>query len=581
MNPSLRYLRLMAFAVRLMTTLLWCDLVLPRLGLGRLSARGRLRRMSAAARRFHRLAAAHGGLLIKLGQFLSTRLDMLPAQVTGELSSLQDEAPAVSAERIAAVIEAELGAPPAIAFAAFDARPLAAASLGQAHRAVLHPGPAAAYGMSQVVVKVQRPGIERIVEVDLAVLRRVAGIVGRLPTVSARVDLPALIAEFATTSRQEIDYRHEASAARRFRTAFRADARVKTPRIAQSLCTGRVLTLEDITAIKINDVAALRRAGIDPHAVADAFAAVMLDQFFVHRFFHADPHPGNVFVTPTADGTVGGEAGGTGGAGGGTGGLGAPDPGFALTFIDFGMMGEVSEALRATVRDFAIALAGERPGELVDSLDRLGVLLPSADKRLIERALAELFERFGGLSIAQLQRKDQREFAEFFSEFGDLLRDLPFQLPEDFLLIFRAVSIVSGLCSELDHEFNMWDAVRPYGLRLMREEGGNFARDQVDRVIAGVRMFVRLPGRIDDLVSVILAGDLAVQTPGVDRELRGLERVARRAVAGIVFAGLFIGGAVLFGTAAVGAGARVVGVVCMSGSLVPLAYALLARGGRD
>ncbi|MHC2999390.1 ABC1 kinase family protein [Microbacterium sp. HJ5] len=547
-----RYRRILRFAARYMVQAWWFELFLPRIGLGRLAARGRAARLQNLARRFHALAVSLGGLMIKVGQFMSSRLDVLPPEITKELEGLQDEVPAVDFAAIRALAEAELGAALEVAFASVDPVPVAAASLGQAHRARLSPADAAETGFADVVVKVQRPGIEEIVDVDLAALRKVAGWLDRVRVVSDHVDLPVLIEEFAQTSREEIDYLHEARNAARFAENFAGDPRVGVPEIAWERSTGRVLTLEDVTAIKINDVDGLRAAGIDPAEVASEFATVMFDQLFRDGYFHADPHPGNIFVTPTPGG----------------------ERPWRLTFVDFGMMGEVPDRLRRDLQQVVIAVASRNGKQLIDSIRDVGVLLPSADTAELERAMTALFARFGGMGFAELQKVDPREFQAFATEFGDVIRSLPFQLPENFLLIVRAVSLTSGMCSSLEPDFNMWDAVEPYAAQLIRDERGNvvqgFAREAA--TVAGIA--ARLPRRLDDVVTRMEEGRLTVESPKAEQRMRALERVARRIVSAVIFAGLFIGGAVLRPDE------PVAGVALMIASAVPLVHAVFAGIGR-
>ena len=210
-----RYRRILRFAARYMLQAWWFELFLPRIGLASLAARGRARRLQRLARNFHTLAVALGGLMIKVGQFMSSRLDVLPPEITAELEGLQDEVPPVDFEAIRTLTEAELGAPLPVVYEWVDPTPVAAASLGQAHRARLTPTEAALTGFADVVVKVQRPGIDQIVDVDLAALRRVAAWLDRVRVVREHVDLPALLEEFAVTSLEEIDYIHEAANAER------------------------------------------------------------------------------------------------------------------------------------------------------------------------------------------------------------------------------------------------------------------------------------------------------------------------------------------------------------------------------
>lgn len=549
-----RYRRITRFALISIAQVWWYELFLPRIGLRRIAERTRAARLRRIAERFHALAVDLGGLMIKVGQFLSSRLDVLPPEVTTELETLQDEVPAVAFDQIRDAAEAELGLPLTRAFAWVDETPIAAASLGQVHRAGLTPADAALTGLDAVVLKVQRPGIDRIVEVDLAALRRVAAWLSRVRIVADRVDLPLLVEEFAATSREEIDYLHEAANAERFAANVADGARVGAPLVVWERSTRRVLTLQDVTAIKINDVEALRAAGIDPSEVAAEFAAVMFDQLFADGFFHADPHPGNAFVTPhapDADGRT-----------------------WTLTFIDFGMMGQIPAGLRAGLRTLVIAVASRDGAGMVGGFEQVGVLLPSADNRELERALTALFERFGGMGFAELQNVDPREFRGFAEEFGQTMRALPFQLPENFLLIIRAVSLVSGLCSALDPHFNIWEAVEPYAQKLLREETGNVVADLAGRAVDAAGTALRLPGRIDTALTRLDQGLIQVASPGVERRLERLEQTLRRVVSAVVFAALLVGGILLLGPASG------LGVALMIVSIAPLLHALLAGAPR-
>ncbi len=547
-----RYRRITRFAARYLVQAWWYELFLPRFGLGWISARGRTRRLQRIAQRFHVLAVDLGGLMIKVGQFMSSRLDVLPPEITKELEGLQDEVPAVPFAQMRVRAESELGMPLERAFASVDERPLAAASLGQAHRAVLTESLAEETGLSAVVLKIQRPGIDRIVDVDLRALRKVGVWLSRVALVRDRVDMPSLVEEFAVTSLEEIDYLHEAANSERFAADFGGEDGVAVPEVVWERTTRRVLTLQDVTAIKINDVDALRAAGIDPSEVAARFAAVMFDQLFDDGFFHADPHPGNVFVTPT---------GGT--ASDGT-------PAWRFTFIDFGMMGEVPPGLRRGLRRVLIAAASRDGKGLVDGIRDVGVLLPSADTVQLERAMTQLFSRFGGMGFAELQEVDPREFRAFAIEFGDVVRALPFQLPENFLLIVRAMSLTSGMCSALDPAFNIWDAVEPYAQRLIREESGNTVQAFAREVGAVAGVTARLPRRIDNLIERFEDGSVSVQTPRIERRVRDLERMVRRVVSAVLFTGLLIGGILLQAEQAV------FGTLLMIASIAPLSHALLA-----
>jgi predicted unusual protein kinase regulating ubiquinone biosynthesis (AarF/ABC1/UbiB family) len=566
-----RYRRILSFAAREFVKIWWFELVLPRFGMTSISERTRGPRMQNFARRFHALAIELGGLMIKVGQFMSSRLDVLPPEITAELEGLQDEVPAVPFADIRAAAEAELGIPLTRAYSWFDETPVAAASLGQVHRARLSELDAADTGLENVVVKVQRPGIDGIVAVDLAALRRVARWLTRVRLVADRVDAPALVEEFAETSLEEIDYLHEAASAERFRENFADDPRVDTPEIVWERSTRRVLTLSDVTAIKINDTEALRAAGIDPAKVAEVFAEVMFDQVFTHSFVHADPHPGNIFVTPgpstgsgTRDASSGTQAAGSGGQ----------TDDWRLTFIDFGMMAEVPDSLRDGLRMLLIAVAARDSRGLVAAAQEIGVLLPSADTAELERALKALFARFGGMGFAELATVDPREFKDFADEFGDMVRSLPLQLPENMLLLIRAVSLTSGMCSGLDPSFNVWDAAEPYAGRLLRDETGNVVQAFASSAMETAGITMRLPKRIDDIIGRVDDGTVTFDTSRLERRLDRLEGIARRIASGVLFAAMLVGGALLVTPL------PPLGITLICVSALPLLHSVFAGVGR-
>ncbi len=550
-----RYRRILRFAAWHLGTTWWHEILLPIIGLRRVAERTRPARMRRFARKFRALAVDLGGLMIKLGQFMSSRLDVLPPEITKELEDLQDEVPAVPFDAIRELAEAELGIPFDQVFAMIDETPIAAASLGQVYRATLTPHDAADVGFEKAVIKVQRPGIGAIIDVDLAALRKVGGWLSRVRLVSKRVDAPAVVEEFAQTSLEEIDYLQEAANSERFAANFADNDRVLVPTVAWERTTRKVLTLEDVTAIKITDTVGLRAAGIDPAEVAAGFAELMFDQLFYHGFFHADPHPGNLFVTPVPAGAEGHQ--------------------WALAFVDFGMMGEVPASLRATLRGLVIAAAARDGKGMVKAMQEVGVLLPSADTVELEKVMTTLFARFGGMGFAELRELDPKQFQDFAVEFGDVVLSLPFQLPENFLLIVRAVSLTSGVSSSLFPAYNLWDTVEPYAEQLIRDEGGNLAADLGRQALDNVGVLWRMPARVDAVLTQVEDGALPLSAPRLEKAVARLDRTGRRQVSALLFGALLIAGAIVrpddagFGTA------------LMVTSGLPLVHALFAgRRGR-
>ena len=520
-----RYRRILRFAARHLASLWWFELVLPRFGLNSIANRTRTSRLKHIARSFQKLALDLSGLLIKLGQFMSTRLDILPPEITKELEGLQDEVPAVPFDLIRGLAERELGLPLDQVYSWVDPEPLAAASLGQVHRAILAAQDAEDTGLLNVVLKIQRPGIDEIVEVDLSALRRVAGWLSRIRLVNRRADMPALMDEFANTCLEEIDYLNEASNAERFAENFADNPRIQVPQVVWERTTRRVLTQEDVTNIKITDLDALRAAGIDPADVANEFAAVMFDQVFIHGFFHADPHPGNVFIQPQE-----------------------PDENgltWRMTFIDFGMMGEVPSSLGRALRTTVIAAASRDGAGMVDGMREIGVLMPSADTVELERALTKVFDRFGGISFVELQTIDPREFKAFVNEFSDIVRALPFQFPENFLLVIRAISLTSGVCSSVNPQFNIWNAIEPYSAKLIKAEGGNVIEAFLRDGLTSLSLLARLPKRVDSLITRAEMGQLTLRNPVLERRSATLNRSIRRVLSALLFGILFLGGLIV------------------------------------
>lgn len=518
-----RYRRILRFASSALLQTWWFELVLPKFGLRAFVAKNRVKRIQNLARKFRYLAADLGGLIIKVGQFASSRLDVLPKSITAELESLQDEVEPIDFDQIREQIEAQLGMKVGMAFESFDSEPIAAASLGQAYRATLTESLHQETGSHAVVVKVLRPGIEAVVEVDLKALRKVARWLSRIKLVNRRADAPELVEEFAQVSLEEINYFVEAANLSRFSENFAENTRINTPEIIWERSSKKVLTLSDVTGIKISSVDELLAAGIDPNKVAGELATATFEQIFVHGFFHADPHPGNIFVNLDPD--VPGE--------------------FKLSFIDFGMMGEISDEQRQGLQSLIFALVARDARRCVAAMQRLGLLLSSADTVELERAVAVVFDRFGGVGVAELTQTDPREIKELIVQFSDLFRQLPFQLPEDFLMLLRAVSLISGVTSSLNRDFNMWDAVDPFARSLLNG-GSNPTLKAVGREVLSFGATVAgLPKKLESVLGLMDQGKLAVRLPEVEKAVRRLDGSVRRLASAALFATALIAGVLL------------------------------------
>lgn len=522
-----RYFYILTFFGRAIMSFIYWELFLPRIGFRALVRRTRSNRSRDLAARFRAMAIHMGGVMIKVGQFLSSRLDILPPEVTDELSGLQDEVPAEDFVAIRRLAEAELGAPLEGLFERFDPLPMAAASLGQVHRARLLEAEFQAAGFQDVVVKIQRPFIDQLIEVDFSALHRVAGWIMHYEPVRKRVNLPALVKELEDTVRQEIDYLAEADNAEMFQKNFAGRKRVHVPRVVRTRTTKRVLTLENVYAIKITDYEAITAAGIDRGQVAKVLLDTYLKQIFEDGFFHADPHPGNLFVTPVPATEE-------------------KKASWRLTFVDFGMVGVVPENISVGLRQMLIGVGTRDASKVVEAFQTLDVLLPGADLKLIQQAESQLFDRFWGMSMNELRSVDHREMQQFAMQFRELMYEMPFQLPHNLLLLGRTVAILSGMCTGLDPQFNLWDQLVPYARKMLTEEGSSTWDILLDEVGDLVRELVALPGQTGRVLTRLERGELVVNTPQVNRQMYHLEGAVNRVSGALVFAAFLLGGVFLY-----------------------------------
>lgn len=553
-----RYRKLRRFLARTFLEAFLHDVVLARPFL-RWARRPPLARWTEVARRYRALAGEMGGVLIKLGQFLSIRVDVLPPEVTRELAGLQDEVPPSPFAAIAVEVAADLGRPLAEVFAAFEETPLGSASLAQVHAARLRAAPGAAGRVEpsdnadddaprDVVVKVLRPGIDRIVETDLAAIRLAVRLLKPWKRIRRRVDLDRLAEEVTVTTRAELDLVAEGQNAERFAADFAGDPLVRVPRVYWSTSGRRTLTLENVAFLKIGDRAALDEAGISRPELAKALYRTFMRQLFVHDFVHADPHPGNLFVRPLAAGEGGaGEA-----AAGGRGEGGAADPPagrpFELVFVDFGMVAVIPHRLRAALREALLGLATRDAERIVHAAHAAGLLLPGADLRRLIEVHEDLFQRFWGVRIGDVRGVALSEARYFFREYRDLLFELPFQVQVDLLYVSRAVGLVAGLTTSLDPRFDPWAETMPFAEQLRREEMAPTATAWLRLLGEQAVVASRLPEKVDRVLSRADRGTLEVQVtiaPERWRPLERVERMTRRLGWSVLAAALLVSGSLL------------------------------------
>src|SRR5262245_59117821 len=522
-----RFLRISWWFLRAILHVFFFDILLGRWWITRwYPRRTGLARWQRMACSFRVLASAMGGVLIKLGQFLSSRTDILPAQITDELAGLQDEVPPAPLPYVLATIVAELGAPPDTLFTAFAPTPIAAASLGQVYYAVLRDG-------REVAIKVQRPRIDEIVDVDLRAVHWAVRIIKNYPAIKRRANLEDLFAEFERVLRQELDYVQEAHNAESMRENFAGVQGVYIPKTYSELTSRRVLVMERIGGIKISDVAALDRAGVDRAELAHRFYRAYLKQWFLDGTFHADPHPGNLFVRVEGPPPV--RSNGV-----------RPGAPCTLIFVDFGMVGRLSPRIKDALRENAIAIATNDAERFVESLDRAGIILPGADRRLIVQAAEVLFRHTYDRSIRELTNLDVEGI---FGEVEHLVRDLPFQMPQDLIYLGRSVGMVAGMATTLDPDINLFETLRPFAQELIARDSRE--TDWVERARkelgALAQIAVTLPRQMDTYYKAANRGELRmrVDLSRLERGMRRVERATSRLAGAIIATGLFLGGVLL------------------------------------
>ena len=430
--------------------------------------------------RLRRVLEQAGGVYIKLGQIAATRVDLLPLDVCDELAELQNRVSAEPRERISPVLEAELGGPVEQVFAEFDWEPLAAASIGQTYRARLHSG-------EPVVVKVQRPDIESLMERDLAALSLVADLAQRRTPFGQGVRSGEMLAQFAEGLRAEVDFRHEADAMSEMALLMHERSTVRIPKVHRELSGRRVLVQERFEGFTLSDTRHLDDAEVDRSALADQLLRATLDQVMRIGLFHADPHPGNVFALP--DGTLG--------------------------LIDFGAVGRLDPIQQSAIIDVMVALARRDVSLLRDGVERIADLADTTSPEQLERALARLLAEHvrpgGTVDPAVLE-----DLVATLSRFG-------MRLPKDVVLLSRALVTVDGTLRALCPDVSLVAAATQLvdgGAAAPVVDPRQLARDELLAMVPHVR---RLPERVDRILTLAGRGELRVRSI-VDEDSRRIVR---------------------------------------------------------
>ncbi|XP_030463252.2 protein ACTIVITY OF BC1 COMPLEX KINASE 8, chloroplastic isoform X1 [Syzygium oleosum] len=502
-----------------------------------------------------------GPTFIKIGQQFSTRVDILPQEYVDQLSELQDQVPPFPSETALSIVQEELGAPLENIFDSFDYEPIAAASLGQVHRARLKG--------QEVVVKVQRPGLKDLFDVDLKNLRVISEYLQKIDPKSdgAKRDWVAIYDECASVLYQEIDYTKEAANAELFASNFKDMDYVKVPSIFWEYTTPQVLTMEYVPGIKINKIQALDQLGVDRKRLGRYAVESYLEQILSHGFFHADPHPGNIAV----DDVNGGR----------------------LIFYDFGMMGSISSNIREGLLETFYGVYEKDPDKVLQAMIQMGVLVPTGDMTAVRRT-AQFFlnsfeERLAAqrreaemattelgfkkpLSKEEMIEKKKQRLAAIGEDLLSIAADQPFRFPATFTFVVRAFSVLDGIGKGLDPRFDITEIAKPYALELLkfREAGVEVIlkdfRKRWERQSRAFYNLFRQADRVEKLAEIIQRleqGDLKLRVRTLESE-RAFQRVAavQKTVGNAVAAGSLMNLATILYLNSIRAPALAASVLC-------------------
>lgn len=399
-----------------------------------------------------------GPTFIKIGQALSTRADLLPLEYVRALQTLQDQVPPFPSNIAISIIETELGKPIHVLFRDFDPEPIAAASLGQVHTAHLHTG-------EHVVIKVQRPGLENLFDLDFKVLQRLIKICQRTMAWTQYYELDEIYKEFFTVLYREIDYIQEGKNADRFRENFKNYPRIRVPKIYWQYTTRRVLTMEYLPGIKVNDRQSLEACGIDPKEINKLGISSYLKQLLQDGFFQADPHPGNLAVSQQGD----------------------------LIFYDFGMMSEVKPLAKGQMMKTFFAVMRKDTDEVVDSLVDMGLLVPVRDMTPVRRIIGFLLEQFVERPL------EIRAFKQLRNELYAMFIQQPFRLPAQMTYIVKSLTTLDGIARTLDPDYSLLAGAQPFlrSLALGGRGQGNVVTDMVRQAREVLNQQLNKPSRVE------------------------------------------------------------------------------------
>ena len=449
-----------------------------------------------------------GPTFIKMGQILSTRPDLLPVEFIQELGKLQDHVPPFEYAQVKDIIERELGVPLGQLFKDFEETPLASASIGQVHRARLVEG-------DGVVVKVQRPGIRKTIEVDLEIMLHLATLMER-HLKAMEIHRPTrIVEEFARTLEKELDYTIEAAHTERFAMQFIGDTTVYVPKIYREATTSRVLTMEYVSGIKASEIDHLDEAGYDRREIARRGFDLIMKQVFVHGFFHADPHPGNIFILP----------------------------GNVICYLDFGMMGRIGRKSREHFADLIMNIVRRDEVKVTDALVRLTISDEEPNHNALERDVAEFIDQHFYRPLKEL------DLGKLLHQLLEMAARHRLTVPPDLFLMIKALSTAEGVGRVLDPDFDATERAAPFvrRIQLQRLHPKRVAEDIYDSGSDFLHLIKEIPGELREILRQARQGRVKIEFEhrGLEPMLSTHDRISNRLAFAIVLASLIIGSSLI------------------------------------
>lgn len=456
-----------------------------------------------------------GTTFIKLGQIASTRRDLLPDSIIQELEKLQNQVPPFSSTEVNEILEKELGASIEIVFAEFKEKPIASASIAQVHVARLHSG-------EKVAVKIQRPNIQKVIETDLEILLDLARLMDSKFDWANNYNLLDMAEEFSRKLQLELDFTNEGRNTEKVADQCHKEQSAKLPKIYWNYSTKRVLTMEFIDGIKINDLKKISELGYDRKKVAENFANCMFQQIFIGGFFHGDPHPGNVVIMP----------------------------GQEIGLIDFGLIGRLNQEMRFQFITLILSFRKGKTDAMIESLLKMGLFPDDVDIPLLTLDLEQMRDKYNDLPLSQFH------LGEAVNELFQLTLRHHIQIPTEFTVLGKTLMTLESILCFLDPEFNMMQFVEPYAEKIIKERyhPKKMAENTLNQLREYGEIFSELPKNIKDITSMAKKGKmrLEISTPELNTMLKKINQVSNKLsfsiillAFSIVCAGLLIGSSIV------------------------------------